>query len=415
MEINDIIFEPVIWKYDTLNNGEFPIYLRMTHYKDVKYIKTGYSGKQSDWDVFKALPFTSHPQYVSICKRIEDLTDSVKFEIRLASKNGEQLFSLAEIKNRVTKKAKVILGPPKKVLEYFDKVVNELEEAGRCGYADVIKATKDKVKQFLNEKDKPFQSFTKADHEGYEKFILKTKPSASTLSFYLRNYYRIWNLAIDAQICVKAQHPSNFIKSKPYKKIRTKKRAIKIDYFQKIINLEFPYESREFRSLQYFKFSYYSRGMNFTDLCKLKAKQFMNEDVSYKRSKNGRDYDFELHPKAIEVIKIFNDYPMQSDDGYIFPILYRIQDTPRKIDQRIESALQDVNEDLKEFGNKVGLERKVTTYSARHSFATHLSQNGVDISIIQSALGHETEEQTRTYLEDIDDSVITNAVNKALK
>ena len=75
----------------------------------------------------------------------------------------------------------------------------------------------------------------------------------------------------------------------------------------------------------------------------------------------------------------------------------KFNDTPKKIDARIDSALKDLNEDLKAMANEIKLEKDLTSYVARHSFATNLRQKNVDMSIIQEAMGHETQLQTMTY------------------
>jgi integrase len=139
-----------------------------------------------------------------------------------------------------------------------------------------------------------------------------------------------------------------------------------------------------------------------------------NETVHYIRSKNHREYDYTLHPKALEVVEYFKNSPEQSDAGYLFPILSAIHDTPRKIKTRIKSALRSFNDDLEEMAKEVGWERKFTSYSLRHGFATHLRNNHVDISIIKDALGHETEEQTAVYLDELDDQPVADEINRAL-
>lgn len=62
----------------------------------------------------------------------------------------------------------------------------------------------------------------------------------------------------------------------------------------------------------------------------------------------------------------------------------------------------------------VGWERKFTSYSLRHGFATHLRNNNVDIALIKEALGHETETQTAVYLDDLDDKPLADEINRAL-
>jgi len=62
----------------------------------------------------------------------------------------------------------------------------------------------------------------------------------------------------------------------------------------------------------------------------------------------------------------------------------------------------------------IGWKKVFTSNALRHGFASHLNEANVDIKIIQESLGHETQGQTRVYLDDIEDSVITNAINAAL-
>ena len=131
--------------------------------------------------------------------------------------------------------------------------------------------------------------------------------------------------------------------------------------------------------------------------------------------KNKRNYDFELHPKAQKVVEIFQEYPLQSDAEYVFPILQSIHDTARKIDTRIESALKDYNEDLKTMEDMIDSPKHITSYTIRHAFATNLRDKRVDVAIIKEAMGHETELQTTTYLEEIDDSIISTAIKEALQ
>lgn len=63
---------------------------------------------------------------------------------------------------------------------------------------------------------------------------------------------------------------------------------------------------------------------------------------------------------------------------------------------------------------EIKLEKDITSYVARNSFATNLRQKNVDMSIIQEAMGHETQLQTMTYLDEIDDSVIAKSIEDVL-
>ena len=76
--------------------------------------------------------------------------------------------------------------------------------------------------------------------------------------------------------------------------------------------------------------------------------------------------------------------------------------------------MKDFNEDLRVFEEKIGCPKKITSYVIRHAFATNLRDKNVNVSIIKEALGHDTELQTATYLEEIDDSIVSKKIEEAL-
>lgn len=402
----------ILWTYKKRTNGEHEIRLRLTAYKDVKYIGLGFSSTVEHWDEANESPLPSHPKFKEIIKEIERLKDEADFELKLARKSHSSL-TPAELKQILQKNDKV---SARKILEFFDKVIENLEKESRIGYANVFTHCKATVNTFLNGKDKLFSSFSKSDCESYERYLLQNVKKESSISHYLRTFYRLWNIAIEEGITSKEQHPSKYIKFKVYRKFKTAKRAINIEYIHAIEKLEFESGSRLFRSQQYFLFSYYARGINFIDMAQLKSKvNLRGDELSYVRSKNKREYNFKLHSKAYEIINIFKDYPLQSDTGYLFPILHKQHNSAKKIDVRIDSALKDLNEDLQVMAKMVGLDKNLTSYVARHSFASNLRSKNVAVGIIQEALGHETELQTATYLDEIDDSIVASSIEDALK
>jgi len=418
----EIAIKPILWTYreilETDKNyiiGEHEVRIRLTQNRVPKYISTGYSSSVKNWNAKTGYPRSNHPNYVELVSRIKKILDDIDFEIKTAEKSGRSITHV-EIKARLTGRTDqpvVAVGKPNKILAYTKHLIDYYDSVDNPGYANVFYNGRLTVKKLLKGKDKMFVAFTKADHEAYEKQISGT--SESTQSHYLRTYYRIWNLAIKDGLATANHHPKNFINFKAYKRIRTKKRSIKSDYWERIMKLKLAKDTRMYRSHLLMQFMYYSRGMNFNDMLKLKNEQFVNDGIRYKRSKNKRQYDFELHPKAVEVIKIFETYYEQSDAGYIFPFIMAEHNTARKIDTRIDSALKDFNEDSQAMAEAVGWKKRFTSNALRHGFASHLNEKNVDIKIIQDALGHETQFQTRVYLDDIDDSVIAKAIREALK
>ncbi|HEY4198774.1 MAG TPA: tyrosine-type recombinase/integrase [Mucilaginibacter sp.] len=393
--------------------GEHEVRIKMTHNRVRTYMATGFSSSIENWDDEVNYPNTSHSKYKELSGKIDEMMADISFEIKLAEKGGRKITPI-EIKTTLNSKERIvaIAEKPNRIMAYTKMVEEQYREADNHGYANVFYNCNLTLKKLLNDKDKMFLAFTKSDHEAYEKQL--AGKAESTISNYLRTYYRVWNLAIADGLCSKDHHPKQFIKFKAYKKIRTKKRSIKADYWERILNLKIAANTRLYRSHLLMQFMYYARGMNFNDTLKLTWDNIQNNGVSYKRSKNKRHYDFELHPAALEIINIFKALPNQSDSGHIFPFIMKEHDTSKKIDARIDSALKDFNEDSKAIAGAIGWQKNFTSNALRHGFASHLNEADVGIKIIQEAMGHETQGQTRTYLDDIEDSVITKAINSAL-
>ena len=53
---------------------------------------------------------------------------------------------------------------------------------------------------------------------------------------------------------------------------------------------------------------------------------------------------------------------------------------------------------IKQLAEKIGLHKSVGPHTFRHSFATHLLQNGADLRAIQQMLGHESITTTEIYV-----------------
>lgn len=404
----DILIKPIIWTYreiiETDKNyviGEHEVRIRMTQNRAPKYITTAFSSSIENWDEKNGAPLITHPKYLELSARIKKIVEDIEYEIKTAEKAGRTI-THTEIKANLSNQVKLSAAPekPNKILAYIQSVIDHYDAVDNPGYANVFYNNKLTVKKLLKDKDKMFLAFTKSDHEAYERQI--SGCSESTKSHYLRTYYRIWNMAIADGLCTKDHHPKKHIQFKAYKRIRTKKRSIKSNYWERILKLKPAKDTRIYRSHLLMQFMYYARGMNFNDMLKLKREDFVNNGIVYKRSKNKRNYDFELHPMAVKIIKIFEDFPEQSDAGYIFPFIMQEHDTAKKIDVRIDSALKDFNEDSKAMAEAVGWKKQFTSNALRHGFASHLNEANVDIKIIQEAMGHETQADTRIYLADIE-------------
>ena len=114
--------------------------------------------------------------------------------------------------------------------------------------------------------------------------------------------------------------------------------------------------------------------------------------------------------QAHAILDKYTDSGKASDD-YIFPILdKKTHKTSLQIANRLHKVLARINRELNEWGNRLGLQTKLTTYVARHTYATVMKRSGVNIALISESLGHSDLSTTQIYLDSFENSQIDEAM-----
>lgn len=103
------------------------------------------------------------------------------------------------------------------------------------------------------------------------------------------------------------------------------------------------------------------------------------------------------------------------DRKYLFPILDdSFHESLEQQYKRVKKVTYVANKALKKIGETIGLSIPLTTYVARHSFATVLKRSGVNISLIGEAMGHSDLKTTQIYLDSFENSQIDEAMKNLL-
>ncbi len=127
----------------------------------------------------------------------------------------------------------------------------------------------------------------------------------------------------------------------------------------------------------------YGTGMRVSELVNLKKNDLhFDECIGYiKQAKGRKDRSFNIPKNLIEDIKKFSEnskeFLFEGKKGKL---------TTRNIQKIVERARK-----------RTGIQKDVHVHTLRHSFATHLLDEGIDIRIIQAILGHENLDTTKIY------------------
>ncbi len=320
----------------------------------------------------------------------------------------------------------------------FDKHIEKLETADRIATASSYRCAKISLLDFHNnpkktkesadaekkdkkagedgedstkkkkQKDLKFTDITPGFLNKYEKWMSDNGNSLTTVGIYLRALRSIFNKEkIDRKL-----YPFGSEKEGLYEipSGRNIKKALTIEEIAKIFNYEAE-SDQEAKARDYWIFLYLCNGMNVKDFCSLKWENIGGEFLTYKREKTKRtkkkkqkDIYVSLKPETMNIINKYGIRSMVPGD-YIFPHYYKGITAIRK-QEVSQQLIKTINKYMKRISGKVGIKQNVTTYFARHSFATILKRSGANVSMISDLLGHSNVSVTENYLADFEDDQI---------
>jgi site-specific recombinase XerD len=243
---------------------------------------------------------------------------------------------------------------------------------------------------------------------GYEKWLRQKECADTSMSLYFRTLRSTYNKAIEAKYTKKTNYPFDDYKVSKFS-IKTEKRAIPKDSIKLIMELDLSQASEYSQfAKDLFVFSYLCSGINFTDMANLKPNNIVEGRLLYTRQKTNKKINIPLNNDANAIIQRHINEDLTR--GYIFPILHQnIHKTEEQKYNRKKKVLLKVNKALKEISEKTGIKTNLTTYVARHSYATVLKNSGVNIALIGETLGHSDLKTTQIYLDSFENSQIDEA------
>lgn len=239
--------------------------------------------------------------------------------------------------------------------------------------------------------------------ERFQQWLLEHHVSQNTISCYMRSIR-----ALLYQLSPTMRHQSLF--DNVYTgKMRTDKRSVPVEDISKIRQLILiPGSSLAF-SRDIFLFCFYALGMPFVDVAFLLKRQIKDGYIVYHRHKTGQRIRVKLEPPMQQIICRY----CRADSPYVFPIL--TISNKKTVMQEYEKVRSRYNRHLRKIGEMAGVGRKLTSYVARHSWASTAYHANVDLSVISKALGHSSPNMTLTYLREIDDNRIDMANRELLQ
>lgn len=379
-------------------NDKYPVKLTVYFQQDKKRYATGVDLSIEEWKKMNSPKLKD--------KELKDLKLMLDGQVQKASKIIKKLenFSFSDFEDAFFDKKE--LRVRNSFISLFKEYIENLKNEDRLGTASSYNTTLNSLLEIRKTFRIPdiTQDFLKA----YEAHHRQKGNSDTTIGINLRNIRAVINKAIALKLLSAEKYPFKGYVIPSGKNI---KKALEWDAIQKLLKYQ-PVDDKKEKAFDYWLFSYLCNGMNMADIAHLQKTnidtdflQFRRRKTIRTRKKDQRPIKVALHPRAKAIIAKYH----VKGNPYVFDILEPGLSTVTERN-RVQRFIKFVNKHMKEIANELNIQlgeyHSLTTYVARHSFATRLKRKGASIDEISEYLGHASVETTKNYLDSFEDDLL---------
>lgn len=395
----------VKFRASSTESKEGALYYRVIHNRMARQIHAGIKLYGSEWD--------DSAQDVVLCPGADG--DRLKYLLSVREQLAADAAKLRSIVSRLERNGGDYTAD--KVVELFHskaecgsfisfarQTIEELKRIGKERTSETYAAALHSFLRFRKDHDLLFDEMDSSLMVEYESGLKKMGVCPNSTSFYMRNLRAIYNRAVEKKLTTQ-NYPFRHV----YTGIdKTVKRAVPLKVIRQLRDLELEANSVEDLARDLFLFSFYTRGMSFVDMAYLKKSDLRNGILSYRRQKTGQQLFIRWEKPMQDIVAKYDT----SATPYLLPIIRDVKTDGRR---QYLNAAHFINSRLKKLGELLRLSIPLTSYVARHAWASIAKSKNIPVSIISEAMGHDSENTTRIYLASLDTSVVDKANLAILK
>ena len=384
---------------------EGTLYYHIIHQRKLRWISTDYHVYPEEWNARKSSVIVSNSNNRQA--HLQLIQSQIDWEMKqmqciIHDKEMDGVsYSVDDLANEIQQ-----LPTSQSVFTFFRKQIAKKEQMQCVGTKNNYTNAVNRFIEFRNQKDLTFSQMTADMIEMYQAWLWNRGVGQNTVSFYLRTLRTLHHKAVEAGQATS----TDIFAHVQTANVRTAKRAISVKDIRKIEKLELQIGSSIDKARDLFLLSFYLRGMAFVDMAFLKKSDLKCGMVSYNRRKTHQNLNIEwIKPMQA----IIDKYAEQTKDSpYMLPILTGKETSPYTQYRKVE---YNTNYNLKKIGKMIGLKIPLTTYVARHTWASIALHMNIPIATISEGMGHNSYKTTQIYLESIDVATINEANRRIIR
>ena len=274
--------------------------------------------------------------------------------------------------------------------EMFSSVIGELREGGRWGTAHIYQSAVNAFSAFTQWQPMPMRKLSPTVLKRFENFLRQRNCSWNTVSTYIKAIRSVYNRAVDKKL------------------VRYVPRLFEHVYTGTRADRKKALEASDISCLV--RETEMSLQAGNSPNTRQKTKIFFVL-MSYRRRKTGRALTVSLTPEAMQMVRMIAN--KDKDSPYLFPILQSEEGTEAAY-REYQSALRAFNQRLAVLRQCLGMQSALSSYAARHTWATMAYHCEIHPGIISEAMGHSSITVTETYLKPFSNRKIDEANQKVI-
>ena len=373
------------------SDGRFPLKLQVSHRGRNTLLSVEVFVRRDQWSR-ETERVVKHPLQTALNNRIAHFRIEVEERLVALQQSGElDEMAMPVLRRRLLG---IVEQEPEEVGEFvraFEAFASTRPKESTRG---VYRHTLSRIRAFAPDCERlRFEDITRGWLGEFEAFLALTSPSANARSVHLRNIRAVFNHAIDEELTTLYPFRRFKIKSEP-----TAKRSLPVEQLRELFSLEV--EDWERKYLDMFKLIFFLCGINIVDLCHLREMRYGR--VVYRRAKTGRVYDLKVEPEALAIIERYRG------EGWLLDIMdtykshkdfaHRMNDSLKFMGGTRYETQVAADGKLRRMRRREMRWPGLSTYWARHTWATIAASLDIPKETIAAALGHSQNSVTDIYI-----------------
>lgn len=387
----------VKYRRSSVSNHEGTIFYQVIFDRKVRQLTTNYHVFSEEWDESHSMVTTN--QHSERKQFILSIRERIRWDMERLNKIAKKLEAegLRHTADDIIEEFKRY-SKEYSLFNFMESLIIQLKQNGKIRTSETYTATLNSFKKFRKEEDIMLDCLTSEIMESFEAWHKNHGNSPNTISFYTRVLRAAYNRAVEENI-IENRNPFRRV----YTGIdKTVKRALPLPAIKKIKALDLSLTPSADYARDMFMMSFYLRGMSFIDMAYLKKTDLKNGTIVYRRRKTGQQLTIAWTPEMQMILDKYPENPTQ----YLLPIIKTVGCNER---YAYKNAGDTINFNLKKVAEMLEINIPLTTYVARHSWASAAKAKGIPLNIISEGMGHNSETTTQIYLASLETSVVDEA------